>query len=97
MTQTTRGFLLCSPREKSFFTAFRCALGCAATALAVLACQNPSSWSSSPTVFAGGYSLSSSNVQVAGYWQNGSWVGLPNPNASSTYGAEVTSLVVVGP
>jgi len=34
-------------------------------------------------VYAGGYSESSSNVAVAGYWKNGSWNGLPPLNTGS--------------
>ena len=46
----------------------------------------------SPThVYAGGYCYYS-GVQVAGYWKDGSWAGLP----SSYYSTLVTSVVVSG-
>ncbi len=45
-----------------------------------------------PDVYAGGYSRNSSDVDVPGYWKNGTWNGLPPLDA--TKDAYVLSLVV---
>ncbi len=47
-----------------------------------------------PDVYAGGYSINSSDVIVPGYWKNGTWNGLPPLDATKT--AWVSSLVVDG-
>jgi hypothetical protein len=43
-------------------------------------------------VFAGGYCQNSSGVPVAGYWLNGTWVGLALPTGFIT--GDVNALVV---
>ena len=47
-----------------------------------------------PDIYAGGYSVNSSDIQVAGYWKNGTWNGLTP--LDSTKNSWVMSLVVVG-
>ena len=44
-------------------------------------------------IYAGGYSTNAFNVQVPGYWKNGTWVALtPIDSAKNSY---VSSIVVV--
>jgi hypothetical protein len=45
-------------------------------------------------VYAGGYSINSSDVRVAGYWKNGTWIGLTPLDA--TRRSTINSLVVSG-
>ena len=43
-------------------------------------------------VYAGGFSVNSSGVTVAGYWKNDAWIGLSSLDSSKN--AAVASLVV---
>ncbi len=45
-------------------------------------------------VYAGGACVNSSGALVAGYWKDGNWVGLTNPDDSSE--AFVYELAIVG-